>query len=988
MAESRQNSASANPEAAQAKAALAAWEEGEAARAAGDKAAAVRWFDRAHRLAPKEDRITLSLALALLSEGDPTAAALLGEVTEHRDLKAAWLALAVAQHRVGNTPAAAEALGSALSGHAWKRDEAAGAETLVRIAANTGRPGWCALAGGGALLVGPERLRGVAMSLDGRAWAQRRLPAGWEQARELVVSAGGRELLGSPIRIAAIRRTEGFVEPRNGGFGGWAWHPGEPEREPVLGIGPADAAKPAFTIRARERGVHLPEVALLANPLGFTVPRELLADLRGAISVRDRDGRELTGSPLDPGLEAAGVSALAKAIAVRLPALGRKGNGRLDPAALDVAGIPTRATVAPVRRRAGRPGPVDIVVPVHGGGAVVMDCLESVLRHLPEKGRIIVVDDASPEPELSRKLIHMAAEGKIHLIRWTHARGYPAACNAGIRAARMGADIVLLNSDTRVSAGWISGLQAAVLSAADIGTGTPLSNDATILSYPKRGRRNPAPDEEASERLAKLARRLHRGQTAEVPTGVGFCLYLRRACIEEVGLFREGLFAQGYGEESDFCMRARDLGWRHVAAPGVFVTHLGGKSFNAAGPALWRRNHRILNRLHPGYDDLVAAHEEADPLFPFRRRLDAARLAHGRCESAVLLITHARGGGVAKLIEARAAALRAAGERPILLNPAKEEGAEHHVLVSEAGGEALVNLRYAVPAELGALCRLLRAERPKYCEVHHLVGHDHAILEVCRRLRIPYDVWLHDYASFCGRIALVGRDQRYCGEPALEVCAACVADAGSEIEEDIAPADLVRRSGAELRAARRIVAPSEDAARRTQRHFPELRITVEPWEDDAAFPATAPCRFGLPRTVAVIGAIGDAKGYEVLLAAARDAAWRNLALRFVLIGYSRDDRRLLETGRVFVTGPYEEYELPKLIAREKPDFAFLPSVWPETWCFALSEAWQAGLAVAAFDLGAQAARIRATGRGWLLPLGLSPSAINNALLNLNPLAHA
>ncbi|MGH7082230.1 MAG: glycosyltransferase, partial [Acetobacteraceae bacterium] len=145
-------------------------------------------------------------------------------------------------------------------------------------------------------------------------------------------------------------------------------------------------------------------------------------------------------------------------------------------------------------------------------------------------------------------------------------------------------------------------------------------------------------------------------------------------------------------------------------------------------------------------------------------------------------------------------------------------------------------------------------------------------------------------------------------------------------------------------------------------------------------------RFGRPRTVVVIGAIGTAKGYEVLLAVARDAASRGLAIRFVLIGYSRDDRRLLDTGRVFVTGQYDERELPGLIARERGDFAFLPSVWPETWCFTLSEAWRAGLDVAAFDLGTQATRIRATGRGWLVPLGLSPAAINNALLALNPLA--
>jgi glycosyltransferase involved in cell wall biosynthesis len=60
--------------------------------------------------------------------------------------------------------------------------------------------------------------------------------------------------------------------------------------------------------------------------------------------------------------------------------------------------------------------------------------------------------------------------------------------------------------------------------------------------------------------------------------------------------------------------------------------------------------------------------------------------------------------------------------------------------------------------------------------------------------------------------------------------------------------------------------------------------------------------------------------------------------------------------------------------------AVLPSIWPETWCFGLAEAWRAGLRVAAFDIGAPAERIRGTGRGFLLPLGLPAHAINSALM--------
>ncbi|HEX5326626.1 MAG TPA: glycosyltransferase, partial [Acetobacteraceae bacterium] len=125
---------------------------------------------------------------------------------------------------------------------------------------------------------------------------------------------------------------------------------------------------------------------------------------------------------------------------------------------------------------------------------------------------------------------------------------------------------------------------------------------------------------------------------------------------------------------------------------------------------------------------------------------------------------------------------------------------------------------------------------------------------------------------------------------------------------------------------------------------------------------------------------GVAKGYDVLLACARDAAWRNLPLDFVVVGHTIDDRRLLATGRAFITGHFHPDEATALIRAQGAALALLPSIVPETWCYALSDAWQAGLAVAAFDIGAQAERIRRTGRGFLLPLGLPAPRINNALL--------
>jgi glycosyltransferase involved in cell wall biosynthesis len=53
----------------------------------------------------------------------------------------------------------------------------------------------------------------------------------------------------------------------------------------------------------------------------------------------------------------------------------------------------------------------------------------------------------------------------------------------------------------------------------------------------------------------------------------------------------------------------------------------------------------------------------------------------------------------------------------------------------------------------------------------------------------------------------------------------------------------------------------------------------------------------------------------------------------------------------------------------------LPSIVPESYGLTISESWQAGAAVVAFDLGAQGERIRELGGGWLAPPGSGAAGI-------------
>ena len=941
--------------------ARSAWSRSRAAASAGNPTEALRWLQRAHRLLPEDGTVALALASALMQAGLLSeASSLFEDVGRRHALSEAWAGLAACARLLGDTERSVRATAAALRTSVPTATLQALAAAVARSA---GLPGWCGLDGNGRVHVGLARK--VQLRLDGvavrPAWSggKARLPVGWRAATVLDVECGGTPCLGSPLSVAAIVAVEGVVEARGCGLQGWAWHPADPERDPVLTIGGR-----AVTASAPATGVALTRP--LARPRRFWLAADSIVQ-SGATPVLTPSGRHLVGSPIDPGMETRTAAALARAVQCPTTA---------PPHAAILADAPVPRGVRP----AARPRAVDVVVPAYRGRAQTLACLDSVLATVPRGTRVWVIDDASPEPELVAALEALARRKRIRLVRLPENRGFPAAANAGLRACAP-RDAVLLNSDTLVPPGWLDRLRAAACSAPDIGTVTPLSNDATILSYPDRDGGNAIPGLAATAATDALVQQANADAVADIPTGVGFCLYLRRDCLEETGLFREDCFAQGYGEENDLCMRARHLGWRSVAALGVFVAHVGGQSFGAARHELIRRNLVVLNRLHPGYDALIAAHIAADPLAPARRRVDALRWAAGRSRAgAVILVTHGGGGGVDRVVMERSAAHMEAGLRPVVLRPGAPGRSACRV---ETTGVPYPNLIYAVPDEMPELAKLLRPDRPRHLELHHLLGHNHEVLRLRRLLRLPVDVFVHDYASFCPRIALVSTGRRYCGEPDVAGCEACVADLGSKLHEDIAVPALLARSAAELASARQVTAPSTDAAARIRRHFPGTAPIVRHLEDDA-LPPPAPMPSGAVRRVCVVGAIGLEKGYEVLLACARDARARSLPLEFVVVGYTADDKRMLDSGPVFITGEYAEADATALIQAQAAHLAFLPSVWPETWCFALSRAWEAGLAVAAFDLGAQAERIRRTGRGWLLPLGLSAPLVNDALMKLQP----
>ncbi|WP_226015738.1 glycosyltransferase family 2 protein [Novosphingobium sp. FKTRR1] len=299
--------------------------------------------------------------------------------------------------------------------------------------------------------------------------------------------------------------------------------------------------------------------------------------------------------------------------------------GRDSSVAVPIPYEPTATELARGTDRA-TPGMVCVIVPVHGARVRTLRCLASLLNAASDvPHRVLVVDDASPDAALRAALDALAQAGRVALLRLDRNRGFSGTVNAGLAALAAGEDVVLLNSDTEVFDHWIDRLRATAHAQGDTGTVTPLTNSGTILSYPIALRDNPHPLETSWRAIDAMARDLAL-PPVEIPTAVGFCMYIRRDCLDATGPFDAEAFPRGYGEENDFCQRAAALGWRHMAATDTLVYHAGSASFGSAKAALIEAGLAVLDRRYPEYQAQVRAFIAHDPLRPVRLALDCARI--------------------------------------------------------------------------------------------------------------------------------------------------------------------------------------------------------------------------------------------------------------------------------------------------------------------------------------------------------------------------
>jgi GT2 family glycosyltransferase len=291
--------------------------------------------------------------------------------------------------------------------------------------------------------------------------------------------------------------------------------------------------------------------------------------------------------------------------------------------------------------------PVQIIMPVYNGYEYLKDCIKSIFLNTDLKSHtLVIIDDSSTDCRVTAYLkeLEEGRDGKrIEILFNTNNQGFVKTINRGMKLSP--GDVIILNSDTLVTKNWVDKLRRAAYSKPRVATATPLSNYMTINGIPKPFQYNAIPSGMNVDTFAAFLEDISLLYYPEVPAGVGFCMYIKRDVLEQLGYFDETKFEKGYAEETDFCMRALKQGFVHVLDDSTYIYHVGGVSFESVrDPEIIReknlmieRNLETLRTLHPEYSSLVkkALDENLAPVHKYinmRAKLMERKLASTLCD--------------------------------------------------------------------------------------------------------------------------------------------------------------------------------------------------------------------------------------------------------------------------------------------------------------------------------------------------------------------
>ncbi len=638
------------------------------------------------------------------------------------------------------------------------------------------------------------------------------------------------------------------------------------------------------------------------------------------------------------------------------------------------------------------PKNITIIIPVFNACEAVKQCMESVLKYTPEQYTILIIDDASTDQRILPLLQTYAKKhSHVELLKNKKNEGYTHSVNTGCK--QFETDILLLNSDTIVTAGWASGLAASAYKSELIGTVTPVSNHAGAFSVPSLNTKNFLPEGYSLEEFSNHISMVSLRSLPEVPTGSGFCMYIKRKVFDAIGFFDEYHFPKGYGEENDFCIRARKAGFINVIDDSIYIFHHRTASFGNQKAKIAEKSAGQLEILYPEYRKQVAEFQKYHPLaylgnavknsLTLKKDLIACNHQISNSCKKILYVLHDGGGGsiltgldLARAVETefKSMILFCGNEQWRLYDPSKD--IDLYQFYFPTPWSPISPLEPQRFSTLKLICRIFDIT---IVHLRTLIGLAPEVIPFLKYIDVKVIFSIHDLYIVCPTIQLIDNNGNFCeGLCTLGDGVCPVSNKWYHTIKDLKNNQVYQwrqRMRGNIRYSDALITTSREIMAFVTKHVcpdsaPKFNI-IEHGRDFKStrnkpeFPETSKLK------IVAFGISGIYKGSHLLkkIMELNQKYHRQYPdepyFEFHLLG-KIDPIFQDSLSYIVCHGTYQRNELVTILHKIQPAFAVIPSIIPESYSHTLTEAWYFGIPVFGSNLGAVKERIQIHGGGWLL----------------------
>ena len=626
---------------------------------------------------------------------------------------------------------------------------------------------------------------------------------------------------------------------------------------------------------------------------------------------------------------------------------------------------------------------VDIVVPIYNAYEYTEECIKSILKYTDlNEHTLLLINDKSPDERIMPMLQKYAKENQdknIVVLENDENSGFVKTVNRGMRYSNN--DVLLLNSDTEVTKNWLNKIINCAYSNEYIATVTALTNNGTIASVPNFGVDNELPKNVSLDEYAEIIEKCSRKRYPELTTGNGFCMYIKRNVLDEIGYFDDVTFEKGYGEENDFCYRALDYGYINVLCDDTFVYHKGTQSFKKENLTKTRaeiiESHmELLRNKYPLYTAKTDKFIMLNPLKDIGENIRINTLIYNK--KRVLFLVNEweedmeMTGGTSLHLKDIILGIKN-NTACFVLSPNKNDLSKlklflctedfcKEIFEFKTEIDLYGQITYTNTSYKEVLEKIIDTFKIDTVHVHHFLFQTFDLIDIVKEKDIKSIITLHDLYMKCPSVNMV-YENKYCELNKTKDCAKCL-KSKMLIENNIID-NWQRTSENVLEKFDKIIVPSKNTKEQYNKLYKNLQIDVIEHGVDLIDIESIKNKDKKTFDIAFVGAMAPHKGSNILKNVIK--ANKNSKLKIHLFGKSEDEELRKNKSNYINHGPYVRGELPKLLVNNNIDLVCILTNWPETYSYTLSETYMAKIPVLTFDLGAVGDRVKEDRLGYVIP---------------------